>query len=981
MDRDSILDFQLEKPTTPDSALNYEFLRAKGLELVQRYAGSKWTDYNLHDPGVTILEYLCYAITDLAYRSGFDIKDILAGKDGKIDLEKNLFYPKHQILTSKPVLINDFRKLIIDSIPEIHNAWILPVTDVKGKEGIRGLYNVYVQVNNEQVDQYLSSEISPDDKELYKNKIIDKVRSVVNGQRSLGEDYLSFTVLDPVNVEIEAEVVVERHQMHEEVLADVYDMLMRTITPPINFYSESHLEKEGWTIEDIYSGPSLKHGFIKDEELKDRVSILDPSDMIQSMLNVSGVKYVRNFVIRFNNTEYDFRPAYLDANVFPRLIFDIRNPRIRIFNSSHELPVKTSIFSGLLYKKADNAKRKYIKGYGDAESKFVKANYLHIDAYYSIQHLFPHLYRLNSYEIEGAKQIKEEQDSIVNAEKAKVKQLKAYLMLFEHIMVNYLAQLSNVSNILTADIDLQTTKSTYFTGNLYQVPGAGNILADFMAKGANLNEVDWEYFINDPENDYQQFLANSIEPDEVFFNRKKRILDHLLSRFDINLIKYPLQLYYQLYHHGKDQAYKFAELEWKADILKRIVSFGSQRNQGIDYTDQLSERRSGYDNLMASLLYLPDSSIKNISQSFEQNRGQCSIVSSNQNEVFDTDKKIVYEVRWDDERIEMLINETLLETLLSSSEDKTEVEEANISVPTQKITFLKEGIDLKYYRIGQEINGKGVVILYRPPEKRQWIRIGKFTTREKAQYQLNQFIDKLKQFSIGSEGFHTIEHVLLRPDLKAQVFGFQIFDEKGLLLMQQANWMDLSTRTNVLDTIIETCLRIKNSGDQSLLKDLEGFCEINLSQDRLYTWLVTPNTLQAAYREQLDQFVRKIIHAIDQLVLEQAVKYPTIRKTVNYSKEIELDERFFSFSMSVLLPAWPARFQDNDFREFAEGLFREHAPAHMKQQFFWLSVKDMKKFESVYFSWLTALKEDKSGSNYQSLSRELIMMLVKSNTI
>lgn len=976
MDRDSITAFQLEKPTSPDSALNYEFLRAKGLSLVQRYAGSKWTDYNLHDPGVTILEYLCYAITDLAYRSRFDIADILAGKDGKVDLQKNLFYSRHQILTSKPVLINDFRKLIIDSVPEVHNAWLIPVTDAKGKEGSKGLYNVLIQVNNDQVNKYLNAELSPEDKELYKNKIIDQVKAVVNAQRSLGEDYHSFIVLNPVDVEIEAEVVVEKHQMHEEILADVYEMLIRTITPPIHFYSESQLEKEGWLVEDIYSGPPLKHGFIKDEELKDRVNTLDPSDMVQSILNVAGVKYVRNFVIRFNNAEYDFRPAYLDENTFPRLVFDIRNPGIKIFNTSHELPVKTSIFSGLLYKKADNARRKYIKGYGSEELRYIHATNREIDAYYSIQHLFPHLYRLNSDEIEGAKQINEEQDPDINAEKAKVKQLKAYIMLFEQVMVNYLAQLSNISNIITADIDLQTAQPTYFTGNLYEVPGAGNILADFMTKGGNQDQVDWEYFKNDPENAYLKFLNNAVESDEVYFDRKKRVLDHLLSRFDIALMKYPLQLYYQMYHTGDEKAQKFAELKWKSDILKRLVLLGAQRNQGVDHTDQFTERRSGYDNLIASYLYIPDTGIKNISSAFEQNLGQCAITSSNHYESFDLGKKTVYEVNWDDEKLEMLINETLLDTLLSSPDEETELEQVKLNLPSQRISFLKEGIHHKHYRIGQEINGKGFIVLYKPPEKRQWIRVGKFLTREKAQQQLNQFIDTLKQISIQSEGFHTLEHILLRPNPESAVFGFQLFDDRGLLLLQQDKWMDFDKRAETIDTIIEVCERIKDTGNQSLLNELEGLCQINLSQDRLYTWLVSPVTLQSAYREQLDQFVRKIIHAIHQLQTEYPGKYPAIKKTVSYSKETEFDEQFFYFSMSVVLPAWPARFQEDDFHEFTESLFREHAPAHIKQQFLWLSLKEMKRFESVYFPWLAALKNDKTSSQYQSLCKELILMLV-----
>lgn len=982
MDRDSILEFQLEKPTAPDSAQNYEFLRAKGLELVQRYAGSKWTDYNLHDPGVTILEYLCYAITDLAYRTGFDIKEILTGKDGKIDLDKNLFYPKHQILTSKPILVNDFRKFIIDRIPAVHNVWIVPVADIKGKAGIRGLYHVLIQVNNGEADLYLHEGVSAEERQAYKIKISEQVKAVVNSQRSLGEDYESFIVLDPADIEIQAEVVVEKHQMHEEILADVYDKLIRTITPPIHFYSEEQLEKEGWSVEDIYCGPSLKHGFIKDEELKDRVSILDPSDMIQSILNVQGVKYVRNFVIKFNGAEYDFRPAYLEAGMFPRLVFDIHNPGIKVFNTSHELPVKASIFSGLLHKKTDNSKRKYIKGYGYNERKSIVASHRQIETYFSIQHLFPHLYRLNDNEIEGAKVIKE-QDAKERAEKAKVKQLKAYIMLFEQVMVNYLAQLANVSNILTADINIETASSTYFTGNLQDVPGAGNILADFMRPNANLNHVDWEYFKDDPNNAYLTFLSGAIEPDEMFFDRKKRILDHLLSRFDINLVKYPLQLYYQLYQYGDDKVHRFAELEWKSDILKRIVSFGTRRNQALDYTDQFSDTRSGYDSLMAALLYLPESGTKNISQSYEESLGQCSITSSNRYESAETGKKGVYEMRWDDERIEMIISESLLESLLTPGENNSEtIEETKIHVPAQKISFLKEGIDHKYYRIGQEIDGKGFIVLYRPPEKRQWLRIGKFVTREKAQQELNQFIDTLKQISISSEGFHTLEHILLRPEPEAKVFGFQIFDDKGLLLLQQNDWVNFNKRTDIFDIIVSTCKRIAETGDYSIFAELDGVCQVNLSQDRNYTWLVSPKTLQIAYREQLNQFVKKVMHTLELLQQEPLLKYPTIKNIVTYSNGLVLDEQFFSFSMSVIMPAWPARFQENDFREFAESLFREHAPAHMRQQFFWLSVKEMKRFESVYFAWLQSLQQTGVVGLVDSLlSKELMAIIAGSQNI
>ena len=64
---------------TPDlkPAQDYFRLRKEGIGFIEQMGSGQWTDYNTHDPGITILEALCYAITDLAYRTGMDIKDIL----------------------------------------------------------------------------------------------------------------------------------------------------------------------------------------------------------------------------------------------------------------------------------------------------------------------------------------------------------------------------------------------------------------------------------------------------------------------------------------------------------------------------------------------------------------------------------------------------------------------------------------------------------------------------------------------------------------------------------------------------------------------------------------------------------------------------------------------------------------------------------------------------------------------------------------
>jgi len=68
----------LEKNPKLESSEDYLFLRRKGIEYIEQMGSNWWTDYNSHDPGITILEALCYAITELGFRTGWNIKDILA---------------------------------------------------------------------------------------------------------------------------------------------------------------------------------------------------------------------------------------------------------------------------------------------------------------------------------------------------------------------------------------------------------------------------------------------------------------------------------------------------------------------------------------------------------------------------------------------------------------------------------------------------------------------------------------------------------------------------------------------------------------------------------------------------------------------------------------------------------------------------------------------------------------------------------------
>src|SRR5437762_3434035 len=112
------------RPTA--SGLDYESIRLDALRFIQQRSGEIWTDYNEHDPGVTILEQLCYALTELSYRAGLPLADLLAGPDGRINARRQSLHVPRRILPGAPVTANDFRKILADRVSGLGNVWFEP---------------------------------------------------------------------------------------------------------------------------------------------------------------------------------------------------------------------------------------------------------------------------------------------------------------------------------------------------------------------------------------------------------------------------------------------------------------------------------------------------------------------------------------------------------------------------------------------------------------------------------------------------------------------------------------------------------------------------------------------------------------------------------------------------------------------------------------------------------------------------------------
>ena len=123
--------------------MDYNFLRSKGIEFITELSGRLWTDHNSHDPGITFMEMICYALTDLSYRTNFPVKDLIAlsedeeqawatkytdpnePKTNYNHLEKLGLFEAHEVLPTHPLTINDYRKLLL-KIKGVRNAWLSP---------------------------------------------------------------------------------------------------------------------------------------------------------------------------------------------------------------------------------------------------------------------------------------------------------------------------------------------------------------------------------------------------------------------------------------------------------------------------------------------------------------------------------------------------------------------------------------------------------------------------------------------------------------------------------------------------------------------------------------------------------------------------------------------------------------------------------------------------------------------------------------
>ncbi len=963
----------LQKDTRAGTALNYAFLRAKGIELLQQYSGNTWSDFNLHDPGVTILEYLCFGLTDLAYRTNFPIEDILTGKTGKINRKKNLFFTADEILTTNPVTINDFRRLIIDNVPELYNVWVEPVISDTRIQYTKGVYRVIMQLNAETIEQF---KMETDKKKVQRieNSIIEKVKNIVHNSRNLGEDFEEFILLEPCEVEIQADINVDRNKFSEDVLAEIYAALNKALNPELKFYTEKELSLKGYPHEMIHEGPPLQHGFITEEELKPRTRFIDPADLLKAITEIEGVKLVQHLLLKVNNIEYDNRVCNLDENEFPYFVFNKEKPAIRLFNENYEIPVKQNLFFNLLSKKIDSAKRHYIKKPALPDDHFpIEGKYRNLQDYYSVQHLFPVIYKLNVHGIDSS-YIANGIDNGTISDIAKAKQLKAFLMLFEQLMANYLSQLTNIDAIFSASVN-DAMAHTYFFQPLYTVPGVENIINSFFNNDRMPTQAQWDKFIADQHNAYMNILRSGIETDDTYIKRKTRAIDHMLARFNCTPQKYPVEIFIQTYNWKSNHDRINTELLWKSSLLENVITLSRNRNLAFNYYKKNGIRqRAGFEERVARLLFIQDVT-ERVLGDVPENFDPAIKVNAVPGTPAETPGK-TGQVKWENETFEIAEDENDTRSGEENDQDAAQ----HTGRRKSNTAFLKDALNENYYRIVPDNKSNGQQLIYRSPLDKYWQVIGKFKNRIAAGTALNKFISHLTKINIASEGFHVVEHVLLKPPLGSRFFGFNFFDEKGHLLCRQDDWLTFAEREKILTTICNTPKLPGVDNYSEVAKYLEELCDINMEHGSTGGNFVRPSVLYySGKKDQVQKIFRRLIRNLKEFNQSGNLVFPKMQSVIRVTDDVIVPEDFFNFRITVVLPSWPARFQDAVFRTFTEKLFVKNSPAYMRFDFKWLDITEMKIFEKKYFQWREAMNTFKFSVQCIEDAGELISYLYSEN--
>ncbi len=754
----------IPKNVATQNDLDFSFLRRKGLEYIEQLASNLWTDYNSHDPGVTILEMLSYAITDLGLRMKMPLENILAPKDNSEQNIGEQFYKATQILPSKPVTELDYRKLFID-IKGVKNCWLKPYektvfVDCKNDKlaynekslkkklssfKMQGLNSIVVDFETLNNNEFATDEL----KEKEYNRIKDIITTLYHENRNLCEDLVEISKVETHPISVCASIEVYPEVDEELVHAKVLRAIDNYFSPALKFYSLKQMFEKGYASDEIFEGPVLQNGFLDPKELeaaKLRTEVR-LSDLMKIVMEIEGVKVIKKISIN------DCKNPDNEADEWLICVDPGKKP-IRCNESAFSyykgvLPVNINKKAVENYiEKLDAAENDEQKNAGvDMEIKVPAGKYLNTGETTTIQNDFPETYGIGEVGLPS---------NASTERKSQAKQLKSYLLFFDQILATYFAHLGKVKELLSVDNKL---RKTYFTQAVADIKDFNELVKEYSTKSDVLTDS------------LLSFLDKKMQ-------RKNELLDHLLARFSEEFSNYAF-LMKQLYGNAADLVVVQTKEKFLAEYGEIVNETGDVTNRGIgnwrgtafNYYKQLpgnlwnTNNVSGVQKRISRLAGIKNYSRRNLSDSFVEVY-----------DLIDSHNKKVY--RW---RIRNLDNEIVL----SSTEDYKTTRKAEEELYLAVVKIIETPADViekafqdkvvdeqEIWNFEIQVSGSNKYsfdIINREADAKSTQRIiARQFTYYKSQEDLKKAILSIISFmtsDFSEEGMFVVEHILLRPDV------------------------------------------------------------------------------------------------------------------------------------------------------------------------------------------------------------------------
>lgn len=725
----------IPKKPDPSAPSRFDRLRREGIDAVQELSGRLWTDYNLHDPGVTILEQLCYALTESIYRSEFPVEDWLTRDDGTIDFDRQALYPPQRIFPSRPITVMDYRKAILDSVPEIDNVWLQPIEN----ESDAGLYRMLIKVG---------ADVDADRRDA----IAAAARRMYLGSRNLCEDLDAVIVLDPIECRLIAEIDITGARDPNHIAADIYHRCALALAKHVTVHSHEACANRGMSFEHLFDGPPMQHGVLDERDLVetaegcatvgsedvdvDDVVALLTTHMFAIVTAIEGVHHIRTIALDVDRSAM----ARLRGTVNPELAMHLAVPTeqarstVTLIKHGRALPLSL---------------HKMRMRYDELQFQYRSARFAVDDLdrvvalpagqvrsfldYTSIQHQFPTVYGISACGVP---------DSAAADVKARALQLRTYLLLFEQLLANYAANLHAARTLFSLDDE---PRQSYWYRALTDatIPGIERV------------------YTRTPTAILHELITSGYDACN-YHERKSRLLDYLLALYGEKFSQFSLR-HFNVYYADED--IDEVILRNKRELLQSLVEMSQHRTSGFCYQEaawntgnvaMLKKKVS----LLLGVRYWDTRSFTDVfiehglelvtdEQAFRIQEGVGALEYV---DVDDIDARTVspFETPPPDisagKRAQHLFRDILFlkHNIVSES-------------------ILRHGIDLNRYRVGSTGRSGLYQIAFHPHDRGQWMYLASYPTKEEAMGTVNDLRALLTALNRESEGLHLVEHILLRP--------------------------------------------------------------------------------------------------------------------------------------------------------------------------------------------------------------------------